>query len=121
MSFPADWPQGCPPDDAEDAHGEVFRVVKTDPPAAADFLSYHEMGITRGDPIRRCGLSVFRVRADAEHASRAFPNLGNVIARAVLAPEHGKVKQTGRPSHTTWWPAEGVDRAALFTVVGVVT
>lgn len=121
MSFPADRPQGCPPTDAEDANGEVFRLVKTDPPTAADFLSYHEMGITRGDPIRRCGLSVFRDRADAEHASRAFPNLGNVIARAVLELGHGKTKQTGRPTHTTWWPAEGVDRATLFTVVGVVT
>jgi hypothetical protein len=121
MLFPADWPHGCPPDDAEDALGEAFRIVKADPPAGADFLSYHEMGIVRGDPIRRYGLSIFRVRADAEHASRAFPNLGHVIARAVLRPEHGKTKQTGRPSHTTWWPAEGIDRAALFSVVGVVT
>ena len=121
MSFPADWPEGCPPDDAEDANGEVFRIVKSDPPTAADFQSYHEMGMARGYPCRRCGLSVFRSRSDAEHASRAFRNLGKVITEGMLLPEHGKTKQTGRPSHTTWWPYEGVHRVSLFVVVGVVT
>jgi hypothetical protein len=121
MTFPDDWPQGCPPADAADANGEVFRIVKADPLSATDFRSYHEMGIARGDPVLRCGLSVFRLRSDAEHVSRMFPNLGKVIARATLRPEHGKVKQTGRPSHTTWWPYVGVDRVSLFEVVGVVT
>jgi hypothetical protein len=33
-----DWPQGCPPPDAVDAGGIVYRVVRNSPPRAADFL-----------------------------------------------------------------------------------
>ena len=121
MAFPTDWPTGCPPADAEDANGEFYRIVKADPLRADDFLSYHEMGIARGDPILRFGLSLFRLRSDAELASRTFRNLGKVIAQCELQEEHGKIKQTGRPTHTTWWPYLGVDRVSLFNVVGVVT
>lgn len=121
MTFPDDWPAGCPPSDAVDAHGEVFRVARTNPPTAEDFKSYHELGIARGDPILRCGVSVFLLASDAEHASRKFRNMGRVIAKATLRPEHGKTKQTGRPTHTTWWPYVEVDRLSLFTVVSVVT
>jgi hypothetical protein len=120
MTFPQDWPPGCPPEDAEDANGEVFRLAKTDPPTAADFQSFHELGITRGDPILRCGLSVFRIASDAEHASRKFRNLGKILAKAMLEAAHGKTKQTGKPTHTTWWPYAEVDRLSLFTVAGVV-
>jgi hypothetical protein len=121
MTFPDDWPEECPPADAEDANGEVFRIVRTVRLSADDFRSYHEMGIRRGDPILRYGLSLFRLRSDAEHASRMFRNLGKVIAQATLLPEHGKTKQTGRASHITWWPYTNVDRSSLFTIVGVVT
>ena len=121
MNFPADWPPGCPPSDAEDATGDVYRVAKSDPLVANDFLSYHELGTARGDPILRCGLSVFGQATDAEHASRKFRNMGKVIAKATLKPEHGKSKQTGRPTHTTWWPYREVNRVSLFSVVGVVT
>jgi hypothetical protein len=62
-TFPADWADiGCPPADAEDASGEVFRIAKNDPPTDEDFLSYHEMGITRGPEILRRGLSIARCR-----------------------------------------------------------
>lgn len=121
MTFPDDWPAGCPPDDAEDASGDVFRVVKANPPTPEDLKSYHELGISRGDPILRCGISVFRLLSDAEHASRKFRNLGKVLAKAALQPQHGKTKQTGRPTHTTWWPYVEVDRVALFAVVGAVS
>ncbi|HEV3255254.1 MAG TPA: hypothetical protein VG013_00105 [Gemmataceae bacterium] len=120
MTFPEDWPDRCPPDDAEDANGEVFRVAKANPPTADDFKSYYELGVKRGDLVLRCGVSVFRLVLDAEHASRKFRNMGKVIAKAVLRAEHGKTKQTGRPTHTTWWPYVEVDRRSLFAVVGVV-
>lgn len=120
MTFPDDWPPGCPPEDAEDAQGEVFRVVKKQPPTDDDFKTYHEQGIVRGDPILRCGLSVFRLASDAEHASRKFRNMGKLIAKALLQAEHGKTKQTGKPTHTTWWPYREVDRLSLFIVVSSV-
>jgi hypothetical protein len=37
MKFPDDWPNDCPPGDAEPASGTVFRLVKSDPHTAADF------------------------------------------------------------------------------------
>lgn len=120
MGFPGDWPVGCPPADAVAAEGTVFRIAKTDPPGPDDFKSYRELGISRGDPCRCCGVSVYRLLSDAEHASRTFRNMGKVIAKAVLQADDGMAKPTGKPTHTTWWPYEEVDRTARFAVVGKV-
>jgi hypothetical protein len=115
MNFPDDWPVGCPSQDAEPAQGEVYRLVKTNPPGPQDFKTNHDMGTRKNtDPCLRCGLSVFRQKVDAEHLYRAYPRLGKFIAKGMLKPEHGVTKQTGRPTHTTWWPYEQVDRAAIF-------
>jgi hypothetical protein len=121
-TFPDGWPCGCPPDSAEDAAGEVFRIVKNDPPVAKDFETHHEAGkLPKADPCLRCGVSVFRVIEDAQHQRELFPKLGDQIAAGKLHASHGKAKLTeGRmPSHTTWWPYTGADRAALFVVVRV--
>jgi hypothetical protein len=113
--FPRDWPPGCPPEDAQDAWGEIYRLVKSNPPAIRDLETHHERGTRRKDPAcLRCGLSVFRSRADAEHQSRVFPKLGSIIAMGALQPRHGKTKPTGKPTHTAWWIYEGVDRLAVF-------
>jgi hypothetical protein len=120
MQFPEDWPDDCPPGDSEPADGVVFRLVKNDPPTAADFRTHHETGRLPGAPAcLRCGLSVFRVPEDASHMRRLFPRLGRLIAKGMLQAEHGVTKlTTGRqPTHTTWWPAEGIDRAAPFAVL----
>src|SRR5437879_1086567 len=47
------------------------------------------------------------------NASRKFRNMGKVIAKATLSREHGKTKQTGKPTHTTWWSYADVDRLPL--------
>lgn len=120
MSFPKDWPAGCPADDVLDAQGEVFRIVKGDPATADDMKSHHETGkLPKADPCLRCGLSVFREVDDAVNQQRLLPKLGKWIARAQLTPAHGKACPTKgqQPTHTTWWPVEGVDRAVLFKVV----
>jgi len=120
-SFPKDWPDNCPPPDAEDANGGVFRLVRDDPPKAKDFATHAETGrLPSAPPCLRCGLSVFREKHDAVHQRALMPRLGRLIASATLRPEHGKTKATRgvQPSHTTWWSFEGIDRAALFCVVG---
>ena len=115
-SFPDDWPSDCPPADAEDARGDIYRLVKTNPPASSDLQTHHERNTRPRDPAcLRCGLSVFRSRADVEHQSRIYPKLGKIIAKGTLQPEHGKTKPTGRPTHTTWWVYKGIDRLAVFT------
>ena len=68
----------------------------------------------------RFSLSTLRTFVDAEHLTRINRRLGSVIYRGDLDASHGKSKLTSSrqsPSHTTWWPCEGKDRAARFTVV----
>lgn len=115
QKFPTGWPQ-----DAVDAEGGVFRLVKSDPPTDADLASHHETGrLPKAPPCLRCGISVFREMEDAVHQRQLFPKLGDLIATATLQPVHGRTKLTeGRqPTHTTWWAYEGVQRASLFSVV----
>ena len=120
MRFPDTWPANCPPPDTVAADGDVFRVVKHDPPQAEDTASHMETGkLPKAPACLRCGLSVFREIRYAVHQRQLLPKLGPLIAKATLLAEHGRTKLTdGRqPSHTTWWAYEGVDRASLFSVV----
>ncbi len=120
MEFPDGWPDECPPPDAEEASGIVFRIVKNDPPKAEDMASHHETGkLPKAPPCLRCGLSVFRDLRDAVHQRLLLPRLGNWIAQGTLRAEHGKTKLTTgkQPTHTTWWVYGGVERTSLFTVV----
>jgi hypothetical protein len=120
LQFPNDWPADCPPHDAVDAEGIVFRLVKNDPPQDKDVESHFESGrLPNAPPCLRCGLSVFRERTDADHQRRLLPNLGRWVAQATLQADHGRTKPTPTkiPTHTTWWPYEGVRRASLFIVV----
>lgn len=119
-SFPGDWPPGCPPPDAAPAQGTVYRIVREVPLTARDFRTAQELGRARSaSACLRCGLSVLRTLADARHQCALFPALGDRMATAELRPPHGRTKLTrGKvPTHTTWWPALGVDRDSLFRVV----
>ncbi len=118
MNFPETWPIDCPPIDAVEAEGNVFRIVKNDPPAADDFLTNLEANtFPMRLPCLRCGLSVHRVLSDAIHTKTKYPKLGGRIAEGTLTNQYGKTKQTGQASHTTWWVFEGVDRASIFALV----
>jgi hypothetical protein len=107
-AFADHFPQSCPPPDAEDARGPIYRVVKSDPPGLDDLETFFEMGEVReGRECECCGISVFRAIDDAFAYSEKFPYLGELVAMATLLPEHGKTRPTPRPkapSHTTWWP-----------------
>lgn len=122
--FSPDMPDGCPPDTALLADGAVYRVVKNNPPASDDFLTYAEDG--KFNTNRACdshGISVFRERDDAEFYADKFQYLGDFIAKGILANQHGKIGDTpryidgARISHATWWPYQGLARHALFVVV----
>lgn len=120
--FPDNWPKNCPPNEAQDASGVYYRVGKSNPPATADFKSHVEMNKkSRGDECIRNGLSVFSKQEEARHLIQIFPMLGSHVYQGELQAEHGKVKPTPsdqNPSHTTWWPYNGVDRAKLFQTQG---
>ena len=96
-------------------------MVREDPAAAGSFRTPAESGLLpRADPCLRHSLSVLRTYRDADHQRRLFRKLGEHVAKATLAPEHGRAKPTPTeraPSHTTWWPYPGVVREALFSMV----
>lgn len=120
MRFPDNWPENCPPEDADDAAGIVYRIVKNVPPLPEDLATHFETNRLRNAPAcLRCGLSVFREVRDVVHQRLLLPKLGEFIASADLKPEHGKAKLTPgtQPTHTTWWAYEGVQRANLFVVM----
>lgn len=120
LLFPTDWPANCPPADAVDASGVVFRLVKNDPPQPSDFETHAETGrMPKADPCLRCGLSVFRNPQDAFHCRQILPKLGDKIVKGELAASDGKTKQTkGRqPTHSTWWVYDGVNRCSPFSVI----
>ena len=120
MTFPTEWPDGCPPDAAGSAGGTVFRLVKANPCCDSDFLSHLEVGKMPDAPAcLRCGLSVFGDDSDAAHMARKYPKIGHLIARGELSEAHGRAMLTTgqRPTHTTWWPYAEVIRKDLFEVV----
>lgn len=71
-----DWPENCPPPEAEAASGTVYRVCRSNPPAPEDFKSHAELGKqSKGSECMCRGLSVFRDGAEARHLTRIFRNL----------------------------------------------
>lgn len=121
--FPAWFPPNCPPADAADAEGVVFRFVSRNAVDAEDFLSHYERGeAPRAQPCRRCGLSVYRTLESARSKLRdlrgRYPDrFATYIAEGTLTPEHGKIKQEGKDrDHHEWWAYEGVERRLPFRV-----
>ena len=122
LTFPHDWPEPCPPADANAADTVIYRRVLNNPPLPADFLSYRELGkrVSPGKACQACGLSVFVTREDAVHNRELFPSAGQFIAAGRLLPCHGKTMHTPsgtQPAHYTWWCYDGVARSTLFKVI----
>jgi hypothetical protein len=120
-STSSNWPPNCPPADAVDVGGDVYRVVLSNPPSADDFKSYHELDIPGGTPCRRRAISVYGTRVQACHRARMSPHLGTTVARGELEACHGKMKLTNPKSgHIEWWCAADLDcteRMTLFVEV----
>lgn len=118
--FPEGWPKNCPPWNAEDAQGFVYRIVRHDPCEACDFLTYAQLDLAKkAPPCRRHGLSVYRNFDDARRWRALKPEIGSKVAMGYLEARHGRMLRTPRDgdSHTTWWMYEGVDCAAIFSII----
>jgi hypothetical protein len=122
--FPDWFVANCPPDDAQDASGTVYRFVAAIPVDPDEFRSDHETGERpNGPPCQRCGLSVFQSVDDVRrllrflwknYPGRAF---GPHVVKRDLVPEDGKTALTGGHGHHTWWAYEGVEWHARFEFV----
>ena len=103
-----------------------YRIVATNPPTLADFLSDQERGRAtledRPEVQRlRTGRSVYATLAQARRKTRSYPFLGSYIAAVAVADESPlRVERTLRSSpghHTVWGDAE----LLLASVLDVVT
>jgi hypothetical protein len=100
-----------------------YRIVKTNPPTVADFISNLALGRVPKHPDPRVlslwnGLSVFDQESQARQKAREAPYLGRYIAELrVLEGDPLRYQRTMRtPGHyTLWGPADVI----LNRVVGV--
>ena len=108
-------PAQCPQESAEEitAEREVFRVVKADPPTDEDFRSQRatrpEAVFTNVPECLARGVSVFSDRRDGEKLLKLPRMRGGMLAKIRLAPGAGRIQQTFKPSHHTWWPFADFD------------
>jgi hypothetical protein len=128
-AFPDHFPNGCPPSDSKPAGGTHFRLVRAIPPTVDDFATHHERGVRGGDSCEGRGLSIYALQADAANTYRHFArkhgtkgtNIGHLVAKLELKPDHGRLKPTPRSSHCdshhTWWPYEKCERLTCFKEV----
>ena len=126
--FPEWFTPGCPPADAVEISGTIFRFVANKPIDPYEFLSYHETrGGANGPACERCGLSVFRkledLRKTLRHLWRNYPDraYGPHVVKREVSSSDGMMKPTRGPGHHTWWAYEGVQRHAAFEFVETVS
>jgi hypothetical protein len=115
MPYREELPIQCPPEAAGEitVEREVYRVVKSIPAADDDFRSQRAK---RPDAVFKdvseClarGLSVFGERGDGEKALKLPGLRGGMLATVRLTAGAGRIQQTFRPSHHTWWPFADFD------------
>lgn len=114
MSFLEPLPEGCPPEDAEEITAErvVYRLVRTNPPAADDFRSHRAEQPVAHFRVPECiarGVSVHTERSDSEALLKLPQFRGRLVCLVNLEAGAGCMKQTSTPSHHTWWPLAAFD------------
>lgn len=125
--FPAYFPEGCPPENAMSEEIILFRLCKTDVPAAEDFVTFYQCNPKKyAGMIQAYGLSMYPSVEDCERARRKSPKLRDTrkgIACGCVDAEKGKILRTpskANPAHITWWIYEGVKPHTFFSSCGKV-
>ena len=122
-TWPDFFPEGCPPAEAMPATGVVLRVVASDPPTAQDFIAWcvEHGGLSKNQPCKSCGVSVFDDMDDVRHLQRRVPAYRDrPIAKGDLQESMGVTKPTpssARRSHRSWWLPDGIDPSSAFRVI----
>ena len=127
MQWPDYFPDDCPPQDAQPATSEVYRLVKRNPPESEAFIPLREKKPNKDfgeKECQACGLSVLRNTEDALRMRRRAPGMKKrLVAKGTLSPCFGKIKNTpssryGRLHHT-WWVSTEVQPWSVFRVVQI--
>jgi hypothetical protein len=102
-------PDQCPPAEAREVAAEmiVFRLISTAQVTQADFMSQRAMRPEANFRAEECiarGLSVWVTHAAAANAQKLPRLRQTIVCRVRLCPGAGKLMQTFKPDHRTWWP-----------------
>ncbi len=114
--WPDFFPKDCPPEDAEDATGELFRLVNSKDKGDLEkcfqghFILFPKR-VVKGKECQACGVSVSRTLGDCKAARELAPSLRKkIILHGVLEHPVGKIAHTpldsGNPHYTWWIPLE---------------
>ena len=117
VTWPADFPTDCPPEQAFDADGIYYRVAKNNPPETGDFESTFHRDYDRAiDAMRKgrtkcetMGLSVYTDMNDAIKCAGIFRKMGREIVQLTLTRSPVKAALTEglfESHHTLWVPEE---------------
>ncbi len=126
LEWPDFYPENCPPAEAEQASGTVYRLVRHDPPQAEDLKTYFEENPRFFDSkpellCKGCGVSVYTDLRDIRRLKKRSKKLKNRhIAEGKLNPTLGRIQHTPsrrRKSHHTWWVPIGIKSWSVFKVI----
>lgn len=113
---PAGWaeplPNDCPPKIARDTKGEaLFRLVRNNPPQAADYWSAFKLGRILTPPCKAKALSAWRTRESARALLRTPTrrNKGYRVAVVTFPLGGGCYTETPATGHVSVWHCGAVD------------
>jgi len=120
-SWPNHYPTSCPPSDAVEVSGIIYRFINGTKPVPRDFVSHYEREPNKDWGKNGCkarGLSVLRNMDDCNLMRKAIPALRKKrIATATVTTTVGLIAVTPSESckgHCTWWRAPNPDDVAGF-------
>ncbi len=94
---------------SEPSGRSYFRIVRTDPPTADDFVAISQAG-HRLVPLDQStdglmnGISVYSTLAQARRKGRASPGLGTFVAEVNIPDDaDARIERTLGPGHHTVW------------------
>ena len=121
-SWPADFPEGVPPEEATPADELGYRLVNSNPPTRSCFQSTREENPSREFPdeqrVPSYGVSLYLELQHAKRTRRRYKGLrSKIISVGQLSPEFGVTMPTFSYSHfTAWFYAEAEPHLAFAAV-----
>ena len=122
VEFRDELPEKCPPGGVQEIAAEttVYRIVRNNPPTSDDFRSQRQEQPNAAFSVDEClarGLSVWADQVAAAQRLR-LPKFRNArVCRLKLTAGAGKIMQTFKPEHRTWWPYRTYDPTTCCEVV----
>jgi len=100
-------PEKCPPSDAYNPNGKFYyRLVQDLKNCEADLVSHRFLDPEKKFNADECicrAVSVFENIEDCENLTKLPRHKNKHILKLKLNQNDGLIKQTGKPSHHSWW------------------